>query len=202
MAKDVLHWLKEGDVTECLLGASFVVKPEGGSKTGHGFSPNQQGREKALAPVCANSRYTQTHLEPIPSSLSHLTARAGTGRLPLGQSLSSLWPSWRSGEPWHICVHQWAWYPWVIYSAKEQMSYWQAFQESTSLWMTSWWWEDQWNSSLGAFCVFEACYVYGIMLYAKRSLIGHSVKFAGFIMDQEGNKPDPKKIEALGTSPP
>ena len=43
-------------------------------------------------------------------------------------------------------------------------------------------------------CVFKACWTNGITL--SKAQVGQTMKFAAFVVDHEGTRPDPVKVEA------
>ena len=45
--------------------------------------------------------------------------------------------------------------------------------------------------------VFEACWTNAITLSAAKAQVGQSVKFASFVVDHKGTRPDPVKVAAL-----
>ena len=49
--------------------------------------------------------------------------------------------------------------------------------------------------------VLERCQLHGIKLTKKKFTVGTSVKFAGFVVNANGVKPDPDKIAAVKNFP-
>ena len=50
--------------------------------------------------------------------------------------------------------------------------------------------------------VFKRCEEYGITLSKEKIKIGKTVKFAGFIVSEDGVSPDPEKVQAITEFPP